>query len=512
MPTFAVRQRWKSPWTALAAWRRRKAKPGRPAPVDVREAYCATWPSAAPDESQFASSPAERPTGPADRLAGRNLPAFASEQDLHRIRGVARRLADVDEHAIGILENLTNYVIGTGLVYTVSAKGRPPAALEGDDASPAGRLAQAARQVLEDLFLRRQWSGELERELFRRAHRDGEFFLWLAPEKAGRARVRIVEPEWVTEPADPRRLEQWLGEARLDWSLGVAAEAGDAARVHGYFVEWPAEQQGGESCSYIPARQMVHCRLNVDRNVKRGLSDFYAVWETLQRADRLLGNTLQGAAVRAAIAYITEHAPGAGGAQIQNLTATLSDASFAARTSSGVRTVRVNQREAGTRLDVEHGRTFHAGMQGTPEGPSHVQVLQAALRRIGARWCMPEYMISGDASNANYSSTLVAESPFVKAAEAQQALFRDCFREAIWKVLGIAAQAGRLPVGVGGLQWQLALTAECPSVAVRNRGEELAIRQALFNSGLLSKRTWCEQAGLDFDREQARRRAESAGG
>ena len=31
---------------------------------------------------------------------------------------------------------------------------------------------------------------------------------------------------------------------------------------------------------------------------------------------------------------------------------------------------------------------------------------------------MPEYMVSGDASNANYASTLVAESPFVKARQA----------------------------------------------------------------------------------------------
>ena len=35
-------------------------------------------------------------------------------------------------------------------------------------------------------------------------------------------------------------------------------------------------------------------------------------------------------------------------------------------------------------------------------------IVQACLRSVGCRWNMPEYMISGDASNANYSSTLVS--------------------------------------------------------------------------------------------------------
>ena len=34
---------------------------------------------------------------------------------------------------------------------------------------------------------------------------------------------------------------------------------------------------------------------------------------------------------------------------------------------------------------------------------------------------MPEYMLSGDASNANFSSTMVAEGPAVKTFEEMQA-------------------------------------------------------------------------------------------
>jgi hypothetical protein len=483
---------------------RRKSKPAHRA-VDLAEALGAFCPAPVVDESKFDCPSQARATRPQDRLRGASPPAFENEQDLHRMRGIARSLASVDEHAIGILENLTNYVLGTGFAYAVVAKAQAP-----DVESPAhSEWTRSAGRVIDEFLERFAWTGGLERELFRRAHRDGEFFLWLSADGMGRAQARIIEPECVTEPADPRRLERWLGEPRRDWSFGVASDPSDAARVYGYFVErGGVETAAPDDWLYIPASQMVHCKLNVDASAKRGVSDFFAVYETLERADRLLGNTLQGAAVRAAIAYITEHAPGVSGGQIQNLTASLSDATFVARTPSGVRTIKLNQREAGTRLDVEHGRVFHAGMQGAPEGPSHVQVIQAALRRAGARWQMPEYMVSGDASNANYASTLVAESPFVKAAEAQQAIFRRAFKEVLWKALEIAAADRQLPASAVTLRRLVDVSIESPTIAVRNRREELDIRQALAAAGILSKRTWAEQSGLDYDREQARRAAE----
>ena len=38
-------------------------------------------------------------------------------------------------------------------------------------------------------------------------------------------------------------------------------------------------------------------------------------------------------------------------------------------------------------------------------------MLQAELRAIAARLVMPEFMLTSDASNANYASTMVAEGP-----------------------------------------------------------------------------------------------------
>ena len=45
-------------------------------------------------------------------------------------------------------------------------------------------------------------------------------------------------------------------------------------------------------------------------------------------------------------------------------------------------------------------------------------VLQAELRAIASRLVMPEFMLTSDASNANYASTMVAEGPAVQDVRA----------------------------------------------------------------------------------------------
>ena len=68
--------------------------------------------------------------------------------------------------------------------------------------------------------------------------------------------------------------------------------------------------------------------------------------------------------------------------------------------------------------------------------------IQAELRAIGSALAMPEYMISGDSSNANYASTMVAEGPAVKTFEEMQADLIDADLVVIRLALKVAAAAG----------------------------------------------------------------------
>jgi hypothetical protein len=114
---------------------------------------------------------------------------FETEQDLARMRGMARWLADSSPAAIGVLKNLTNYVLGTGFKYTAGSKRDAPKG-----------LVSAVQQAVDEFLDDNDWCGDLEHELFRRAHRDGEYFVRLHHTGGGRVALRVIEPEQVSEP------------------------------------------------------------------------------------------------------------------------------------------------------------------------------------------------------------------------------------------------------------------------------------------------------------------------
>src|SRR6202008_1833776 len=97
---------------------------------------------------------------------------------------------------------------------------------------------------------------------------------------------------------------------------------------------------------------------------------------------------------------------------------------------------------AGTVLRPSAGMQYKPGPAGSERNTNFLLVGQYVLRGIAVRWNMPEYLISSDASNANYASSLVAESPFVKAREADQQFYKRHFGSLLWKVGRLAWEAG----------------------------------------------------------------------
>lgn len=68
---------------------------------------------------------------------------------------------------------------------------------------------------------------------------------------------------------------------------------------------------------------------------------------------------------------------------------------------------------------------------------------RAIILQICAATGLPEYMF-GDASNANYASSLVAESPTVKEIEFHQAILEGMWQEMFRRVIQAAVDAGKL--------------------------------------------------------------------
>ena len=117
--------------------------------------------------------------------------------------------------------------------------------------------------------------------------------------------------------------------------------------------------------------------------------------------------------------------------------------------------------------------------------------MQAELRAIASRLVMPEFMLTSDASNANYASTMVAEGPAVKMFERLQAEQIADDLEVMWRVVANAVRAGRLPAeALTAIEIQVGP----PTLAVRDPLEEAQVAQIEFAHGILSPQTWANAA------------------
>jgi hypothetical protein len=461
-----------------------------------------------------------------DRQAGKLWPIYQCEQDLARIRGRSHSVATLTPMYAGVIDALANYVIGPGFTFTaqpvVSMQGLPAESIDSLTSPPlappseggekldqrAAALARAVQQTI-DLFLDdNDFYGSLDREAHARSREDGEAFLLLTPRPAGRISARFLECEQITQPADTRPLEDWLGcgdEFPSCWKFGVHTPAHETNRPLGYHV---VADGTGLDWDYVPAGCLEHFKRNVPANAKRGVSDFYPVLGDLEREAKLRRNTAHSAALQAAIAWILEPPPGTLSAQAQ----APGDAIFTRYqrpvAGGGWKDQDVNLYPPGTILRPSAGLVYKPGPMGSERNPNFLLVGQYLLRAIAVRWNIPEYLISADASNANYASSLVAESPFVKAREADQQFYKRHFRSLLWKVVRLAWEAGRfarLGVSWDTLASLVEVKIDAPAVATRDSLKLAQTQELQMRLGILSPRTAAAQAGLDYQAERQQR-------
>lgn len=394
-----------------------------------------------------------------------------SEDQLREIRGIAFYIAATNEFAIGAIENLISYVVGEGHKYRVAPRER-----FADDVDES--VLMQANDVV-SRFLEEQCWPEKQEEIVRRGHRDGEVFLrfFEGDPEQGYVQIRFIEPDQVHSPS--RSLE-----SGTDNSYGVATTKDDVATVMGYYVDG----------TFVDATEIQHRKLNVDSNCKRGLSSLYPVTKNLHRTEQLQENVTALAKIQAAIALIRKHKGGTKSAVKSFVNAQsdtqVDDPRYAQRRN-------FKRYNPATILDSPDSIDYEFPSMSV-DPARFIEVIQAELRAIAARFVMPEYMLSQDASNANYSSTLVAEGPAVKRFKRLQRRQIEADCKVIFRVLRRAEQLGQLPEGAAA---RLVVEAEPPTVQTRNQLEETQVRQLQHQSNILSRHTWQLQAGLDPHQE-----------
>ena len=420
---------------------------------------------------------------------GENLPVYLNWYQLKVARDNSRRLCSMNEFAINALENRISYIVGKGFKYQAVRRDNPDTpedeSGDGDDS-----LAREVNDYLREWMDGSDWEST-EQEIARRCDCDGECFIRFF-ETANGVEYRFIEPEHVQAP----------NESGPD-TFGIQTDTDDVCTVLGYWViEDPIEKRAPV---LVPASEILHIRLNVNSVAKRGLPTFYPIRKNLERADKLLRNMSVLAQVQATFAVIRKHS-GASASAVSAFQQAQADAMYSSPVTGNTKYLQALQ--PGSIID-SNLQTEYEFPGGSINAASYVEILQAELRAIAARLVMPEYMLTADASNANFASTLVAESPSVKNFERLQSFYarkfgRGCYYQGknsgvLWRVIVHGAESGKLNPQVLD---EIEIQATGPSLTVRDRAADTTRYQTLNSARVLSKETWAQLEELDYEQEK----------
>lgn len=435
-----------------------------------------------------------------DRTEGRYRPIYETDQDLRRIRADARRMQTSFPVAEGALESLTNYVI-LGYQYTAQAKVKGTE----DSVKP---LVSMVQKVMDKFLDRNNFINNIDRQIFQQSRSDGESFPTVYPDGED-VRLELVSPDYILQPLPDgeRDLNRWRkqGHKLNYWWHGVHTQYSpvlkrdDVTRPLGYHAVF---DRTGDQWDYLESNRVEHIKCNVGNEGRRGVTDFYIILSDLENEAKLRRNTAIGAAILAAIVEIRQYPPGTSKTTVERMTDDSATSTYQKYTQNGQRSTNNQNVAPGTVRHVPAGQEAMLGAMGTLRSPVYIEVDQFLLRIIGGRWRMPEYLISGDASNSNYASTLVAESPFVRYCESNQWMYGTHFYNIIWKALLLYHRIGAF----GAISWKalcdaIDIKVDYKSPASRDQLAQAQTNQIMYDAGVLSKRTWQVDAGMDPDEE-----------
>jgi len=393
-------------------------------------------------------------------------------------RDLARLLERYNPFAQAILTALRSYVLGEkGLTIEITAREGP-----GEQPLASDTTVESVQDWLDDYLDRDDW-WQRERELYTRIHRDGEGIIRYFRDAAG-IRLRFIEPECVTPPDSTGTFPE-----------GVRTDPDDAETLESLWVQTGMTPADGEE---VMADEVYMIKANVDKCIRRGLSDFASTSALLGKALDCLSCMIGSETERQSIILITHHEESTK-QELDESVAAMTDYTLPAMSATGASTGVPARASFGISERHLTGKQRLSAMPDPGSIPAAINCINTALLSVGARYHMPLWVISGDASRNN-ALDLQAEGPFGRYIADEQAWFGRHVRNIIWRVLEIGAEAGELPAGVLDTI-ELCVTPQRPTEQ-RDPTKETARNQMLFQNELMGKPTWAAREGLDFEDEQ----------
>lgn len=390
------------------------------------------------------------------------LSAAISDGERQDLRTQARTLAAQNPHARNILRLLESYVTGAGL--QLVHQWRTGVANDDD------HLVTTADRMWSD-FLTANVTHYSFNEHARRAWRDGECFVRRYADHQWPPAVRFVDPELIGSCPD------------FPQSQGVLTDPDD--------VETPLEYlridgSQGNLAERISASEMLHTRVGVDSNQKRGVTILAPVVGTLDCYQKWIDTELHARKLQASIVLWRK----VQGSPQQTYAAA---DTLGTPNAAGQRSERF---KPGTILTTNQATEIKFLQPETNFGDA-VPLGRMLLLGVAAGVGLPEFMLTSDASNANYASTMVAEGPAVKLFQSEQQFFAREFTR-LWRwVMEVAIELGYLPENLFD---RIEPCWTFPQLVTRDRPRERAADAQLVELGILSRAEVARRDGVEPQR------------
>ena len=398
-----------------------------------------------------------------------------SEGERQDLRTRARLLVSQNPHARNILRLMESYVTGAGLRLSHQAR---TGSTETSSAPPTDLIERADR-LWKD-FLTANVTHYSFREHARRAWRDGECFVRRYSEYQWPPEVRFLDPETIGSCPD------------FPMSQGILTDPGDVESPREFLRIDPLD---GGLAERIPAGDILHTRVGVDSNQKRGVTVLAPILGTLDCYEKWIDTELHARKLQASI-VLWRKVQGSP-QQVQ----AAADPSGGA-SSGGSRTERF---KPGSILTTNQATEIKFLQPDTNFGDA-VPLGRLLLLSVAAGVGLPEFMLTSDASNANYASTMVAEGPAVKLFQSEQLFFAQEFTR-LWSwVMRVAMEQGLLP---DGFFEQVETSWTFPQLVTRDRPRERSADAQLVELGILSRSEVARRDGVEPERMRAEQKVET---
>jgi len=329
--------------------------------------------------------------------------------------------------------------------------------------------------------IRNRWSLR-EKEMVMRSFRDGEVFLRkFMDESTGDIDLRFLRAHNIKNPTSDRQVNP---DEKVTFGIGTNPDDIEDVKTY-YFCG-----MDGNLIEKIPADQVIHIKILVDSDMKRGLSIYYHAMPMITKYTDWLDDRIALNKVRSAIALIRT---------VDGTSGAVSNLRESQRTEhKDADKAKFKMPQRATVLTASQGISYQMISPNI-----HAQDVKddgrSMLLAVAAGVGFPEMFLTADFSNANYSSSMVAQNPFVREIEDWQDFFEFFYADIFRGMVRGHKEFGDKKIPEGESE---ECSVEWPPLILADIEKNNKAREIQFRSKVLSRKTWQMKEGLDPDEEK----------